>query len=99
MKLTLHPRHTSPLYSHLQREAIAGKPVTSIRIVAGEQKLGRQCTLPKFLPVVLGLCILVNYGEASGFTGDVVGVLDGDTIEVLHDRKAQRIRLHGINCP
>jgi endonuclease YncB( thermonuclease family) len=28
-----------------------------------------------------------------------VGVLDGDTIEVLHNGKAQRIRLHGIDCP
>lgn len=33
------------------------------------------------------------------FTGKVVGVLDGDTIEVMNDGKAQRIRLEGIDCP
>ncbi len=33
------------------------------------------------------------------FTGKVVAVLDGDTIEVLHNGKAERIRLNGIDCP
>ena len=28
-----------------------------------------------------------------------VSVLDGDTIEVLHNRRAERIRLSGIDCP
>ncbi len=36
---------------------------------------------------------------AFGFTGQVVGVIDGDTIEVLHNGKAQRVRLQGIDCP
>jgi endonuclease YncB( thermonuclease family) len=29
----------------------------------------------------------------------VVGVLDGDTIEVLHNNRAERIRLNGIDRP
>lgn len=29
---------------------------------------------------------------AASFSGQVVGVLDGDTIEVLHNHKAERIR-------
>jgi len=29
----------------------------------------------------------------------VVGFLDGDTIEVLHHTRAERIRLSGIDCP
>jgi len=33
------------------------------------------------------------------FTGPVVSVLDGDTIEVLHNTRAERIRLNGIDCP
>lgn len=33
------------------------------------------------------------------FSSAVVGVLDGDTIEVLHNGKAERIRLNGIDCP
>ena len=32
-------------------------------------------------------------------TGPVVSVLDGDTIEVLHNGQAERIRLNGIDCP
>ena len=33
------------------------------------------------------------------FTGKVVGVIDGDTIDVLHDGVAERVRLNGIDCP
>ncbi|MDK2742560.1 MAG: thermonuclease family protein [Nitrospira sp. BO4] len=31
--------------------------------------------------------------------GKVVSIKDGDTIEVLHNKKAERIRLTGIDCP
>lgn len=33
------------------------------------------------------------------FVGRVVGVSDGDTIEVLRAGRAVRVRLHGIDCP
>ena len=36
---------------------------------------------------------------ANEFSGSVVSVVDGDTIEVLHDDRAERIRLKGIDCP
>ena len=36
---------------------------------------------------------------AADYTGKVVGVLDGDTIEVLHNQHPDRIRLSGIDCP
>jgi micrococcal nuclease len=35
----------------------------------------------------------------ADFTGPVVSVLDGDTIEVLHNTYPERIRLSGIDCP
>jgi micrococcal nuclease len=35
---------------------------------------------------------------AETCTGQVVGVIDGDTIEVLHDKKTERIRLFVIDC-
>jgi len=35
----------------------------------------------------------------AAFTGPVVSVLDGDMIEVLHNTRAERIRLNGIDCP
>jgi endonuclease YncB( thermonuclease family) len=33
------------------------------------------------------------------FSGFIVSVLDGDTIEVLHNTYPERIRLSGIDCP
>jgi len=40
--------------------------------------------------------ILTQHGQ---FTGRVTAVIDGDTIDVLHDEKSERIRLNGIDCP
>ena len=37
--------------------------------------------------------------SAADFSGRVVGVIDGDTLEVLHNRHPERIRLSGIDCP
>lgn len=37
--------------------------------------------------------------NAADFSGPVVSVLDGDTLEVLHDQYPERIRLSGIDCP
>jgi endonuclease YncB( thermonuclease family) len=36
---------------------------------------------------------------AADFTGKVVAVIDGDTIEVLHNQHTEQIRLNGIDCP
>ena len=36
---------------------------------------------------------------AADFSGPVVSVLDGDTLEVLHNHRPERIRLSGIDCP
>jgi len=35
----------------------------------------------------------------ADFSGPVVSALDGDTIEVLHKKRPERIRLSGIDCP
>lgn len=48
------------------------------------------------------MILLVPLGagaSAADFSGPVVRVLDGDTIEVLHSQHPERIRLHGIDCP
>ena len=44
----------------------------------------------------LWLAVSATAGE---FTGQVVSVLDGDTIDVLHKKRPERIRLSGIDCP
>jgi micrococcal nuclease len=45
------------------------------------------------------LCLFSGQAYATSFTGKLVKVLDGDTVEVLHDGKAERIRLAQIDCP
>ncbi len=35
----------------------------------------------------------------TGFKRQVVSVKDGDTIEILHNRKVERIRLSGLDHP
>ena len=52
-----------------------------------------------FLSVVLSLILLSPIVAFADFTGRVVGVTDGDTIKVMHNGKAEKIRLHGIDCP
>ena len=37
--------------------------------------------------------------QADTFTGKVVGVSDGDTISVMREGRAVKVRLHGIDCP
>jgi micrococcal nuclease len=59
----------------------------------------------KFLSILCGCVFLfipapsAVLGVVSQFTGQVVGIIDGDTIDVLHNGQAERIRLSGIDCP
>jgi len=43
--------------------------------------------------------LLFPYSSFAEFTGLVVSVLDGDTLEVLHNQYHERIRMSGIDCP
>jgi len=47
---------------------------------------------------VLLLCLTCAPVFAN-FIGPVVSVLEGDTIEVLHDTHPECVRLSGIDCP
>lgn len=55
---------------------------------------------PLLAPV---LCLLLFLIGSPAFPDDnaasVIAVMDGDTIEVLHNQHPERIRLHGIDCP
>ena len=46
---------------------------------------------------IVVLWVLTAY--AGALSGQVGSVLDGDILEVLHQGKAERIRLNGIDCP
>jgi micrococcal nuclease len=48
---------------------------------------------------LIALCLLSGHVHAASFTGKLVKVLDCDTVEVMHDGKAERIRLAQIDCP
>ena len=52
-----------------------------------------------FLFAVLFTLWLAASAVAGEFTGQVVGVLEGDMIDVLHNKRPERIRLSGIDCP
>ncbi len=39
------------------------------------------------------------HSHCYAWSGKVVGISDGDTIEILHNRTPERIRLYGIDCP
>ena len=49
--------------------------------------------------VVLSVLLCTPSLALSDFSGPVVGVIDGDTIDVLHNSQSERIRLNGIDCP
>jgi micrococcal nuclease len=63
------------------------------------------CSRPKAQMLVLAaLLFAVALGLPSGalaaeFRGRVVGVADGDTINVMRSGSAVRVRLHGIDAP
>src|SRR5437867_1132760 len=46
--------------------------------------------------LLMAMPILVH---AEQFTGKVVGISDGDTISVLREGKAVKVRLYGIDAP
>jgi micrococcal nuclease len=70
---------------HCHQGQLAGQSFSS----QAEMQTARQQTDTAFPPKP----------PVSQFSGQVVRVLDGDTIEVLHNRRAKRIRLNGIDAP
>jgi endonuclease YncB( thermonuclease family) len=64
----------------------------------------KRCIRPATVPVAVAVLLLVTLlprpvRAATEFRGRVVGVADGDTITVLHDGRAEKIRLYGIDAP
>ena len=60
--------------------------------------------LSRRLPILSCLFLLATLIDVPGlaladFVCQVVGVTDGDSIKVMHDGKAEKIRLMGIDCP
>src|SRR5689334_1285974 len=53
----------------------------------------------RYLFICAVACAPVSLLAQQTFTARVVRIVDGDTIEVLHDRVPERITLYGIDCP
>jgi len=53
------------------------------------------------MPTLLTILLMLRpiSSALANFIGPVVSVLDGDTIEVLHNTHPERVRLSGIDCP
>ena len=52
----------------------------------------------KYLSLVILIFILYP-ATTIAWSGKCVAVTDGDTIKVMHEGKAEKIRLYGIDCP
>ena len=56
--------------------------------------------MKKYLTPVVALCVFfLVFSNAYAWSDKCVGVTDGDTIKVMHNGKAEKIRLYGIDCP
>lgn len=53
----------------------------------------------KVLLRVLLVVLISVCAHAGEFRGQVVGVIDGDTISVMREGKAVKVRLQGVDCP
>ena len=52
-----------------------------------------------FLVWVVPYILLASIAIAADFAAKIIRVLDGDTIEILHNTHPERVRLSGIDCP
>jgi len=69
-----------------------------------ERRYSQMCRISAIVCCVVfilssGACAASNDFAALTWNGSVVGVLDGDTLDVLYKRHAERIRLYGIDWP
>jgi endonuclease YncB( thermonuclease family) len=53
----------------------------------------------RFTALVAALLFLALPSACGEFQAKVIAVADGDTIDVLHGLRAERIRLHGVDAP
>ena len=53
----------------------------------------------KYVLVISAFLCFLFPASALSWSGKCVGVTDGDTIKVMHNGNAEKIRLYGIDCP
>lgn len=65
------------------------------------RRSNREIFLPLFILLFLSAPLILKDADSqtATFTGKVLGVADGDTISVMREARAAKVRLHGIDCP
>ena len=64
-----------------------------------QRNIAIKITASFLLLIFINALGLVSHLGAQTITGKVVGVADGDTINLLQDRTQYKIRLYGIDTP
>jgi endonuclease YncB( thermonuclease family) len=78
------------------RSAAGGTRAKGIKVFEEDKSMSKRIAYFLYLPVIL---LLLLPCLAWAWSGKVIGIADGDTITVLHDKQPQKIRLYGIDCP
>jgi micrococcal nuclease len=82
---------------------MAGTPPLVSSAPGGRAKVHELCEYRRMLgrlSLFTLVCLTLFVAPAwADFTGKVITILDGDTIEVLDGRQPRQIRLKGIDCP
>jgi endonuclease YncB( thermonuclease family) len=76
--------------------ACGGTRAKSTKVFEEEKSMVKSITSVICLALIF---ILVLPCPAWAWSGKVISVADGDTITVLHEKRPERIRLYGIDCP
>lgn len=63
------------------------------------KKMQRHILAPCFLAVASAIAIAATPATAASLRGEVVRIIDGDTIDVLVDKRPMRVRLADIDAP
>jgi endonuclease YncB( thermonuclease family) len=68
-------------------------------ICSGKTRPRQSIFLSLLVLLLLSVSLSSQANAPQSFTGKVVGGSDGDTVKVMREGRAVKIRLHGINCP
>jgi micrococcal nuclease len=74
-------------------------PYPDLSTFKGSSRDRSMVTKSRHLVWLFALGLLLFPSIALAWSGKVVGVIDGDSITVLHDGGQEQIRLWGIDCP
>lgn len=86
-------------FPKMRIEASEGWPHSELR---RGPRIDRHECRSRMVVKIIASCLLLILTPAivwAEFSGEIVEILDGDTIEVLHNHQAERIRLTGIDGP